>query len=118
MQVSASKCTSIQVQLNIKIKNRQAQGSQSACSKTIKELYLKNKIPARGNSVLQRKLQDQEVQVASENHRRRRAVQVGFVSNMHVSLCLVLGLAGLDLDQIQSILNEINSTILENGFSS
>ena len=42
--------------------------NQSACCKTIKELYLKNKRSARGNTVLQRKLQDQEVQVASENH--------------------------------------------------
>ena len=49
------------------------QGSQhAACSKTIKELYLKNKRAAR-DIMLQRKLQDQEVQVASENHRRRRA---------------------------------------------
>ena len=62
------------VQINNQIfKKRTLQAgkaSQSACSKTIEELCLKNKIPARGNIVLQRKLQDQEVQVESENHRR------------------------------------------------
>ena len=42
-----------------------------------------------------------EVQVESENHRMRRAVQVGFVSNkanVHVGLGFGHGSAGPDLD--------------------
>ena len=60
----------------------------------------------------ERELQDQEVQVARENHRKPRPVQVRFVSNkadMHVSVGLGLGLASPDLDsKIQSILNVRN----------
>ena len=99
VQVSASDCTSGTEHS----KREHANTRQSACSKTIEELYLKNKRPARDNIVLRRKLQDQEVQVT-----RRRAVQVGFVSNMHVGLGLGLGIGSPDLGQIQSILNARN----------
>ena len=86
--------------------------NQKFRKRTIEELYLKNKRLARSKIVLQRKLQYQEVQVASENHQRRRVVRVGYVSSRHVGLCL--GLASLDLDQTQSILNVRNVDQLHN----
>ena len=70
--VAKSQSTSTSVQPNVQ--NEKCKARQPACIKTIKELYLKNKRPARGNIVLQRNLQNQKVQVARENHQRPRTV--------------------------------------------